>query len=103
MSDEMNDEVNDEVNDEANDATSEAAAQPTSGDRPGGLHPLIFVCADGPLLVRGSVDIVGADGAPVHLTRKTIALCRCGESTIKPFCDGSHKLVGFHPDQPPAN
>ncbi|HET8927959.1 MAG TPA: CDGSH iron-sulfur domain-containing protein [Microbacterium sp.] len=27
--------------------------------------------------------------------RRTIALCRCGLSSIKPFCDGTHKVTGF--------
>lgn len=51
----------------------------------------ITPCPDGPLLVRGEVDL----DLPGHRPRHTIALCRCGSSTIKPFCDGSHKLVDF--------
>jgi CDGSH-type Zn-finger protein len=50
---------------------------------------------DGPLLVRGPVQLVGADGAPINCHRSPVALCRCGRSQIKPFCDGTHKLVGF--------
>ena len=50
---------------------------------------------DGPLLVRGPVTLVGPDGAPIDCDRETIALCRCGRSALKPFCDGTHKLVGF--------
>jgi CDGSH-type Zn-finger protein len=53
---------------------------------------------DGPLLVRGDVDIVDADGAQVERHRRTIALCRCGLSAIKPFCDGTHKPAGFRTD-----
>jgi CDGSH-type Zn-finger protein len=62
--------------------------------------PTIVACADGPLLVRGEVDLVSAAGEPIPRGRKTIALCRCGVSTIKPFCDGTHKLVGFKTDPP---
>lgn len=59
----------------------------------------IVACTDGPLLVRGAAAIVDSDGEPIAQRRRTVALCRCGVSTIKPFCDGTHKLVGFrtHP------
>jgi CDGSH-type Zn-finger protein len=50
---------------------------------------------DGPLLVRGPFRLVGSDGHPIPCDRETIALCRCGRSSLKPFCDGTHKLVGF--------
>ncbi|GAA1686219.1 hypothetical protein GCM10009792_02570 [Microcella alkalica] len=59
------------------------------GDGPGE----IIVCPNGPLLVRGDVDLVDADGAPVERRRATVAVCRCGASAIKPWCDGSHKLM----------
>ena len=55
----------------------------------------ITLCPDGPLLVRGAVTLVGADGEPVPARRSTMALCRCGASAIKPFCDGTHKVNGF--------
>ncbi|MFJ8894918.1 CDGSH iron-sulfur domain-containing protein [Leifsonia sp. NPDC102414] len=61
----------------------------------------IVACPDGPLLVRGPAQIVDAEGKPVHRSRRTVALCRCGVSTIKPYCDGTHKLVGFRTDPPP--
>ena len=49
---------------------------------------------DGPLFVRGAVRIVDPDG---HLIREDtrVALCRCGASENKPFCDGSHLRIGF--------
>jgi CDGSH-type Zn-finger protein len=50
---------------------------------------------DGPLLVRGTFTIVTPDGQRIEPGRGTVALCRCGKSARKPFCDGSHKLVGF--------
>ena len=50
---------------------------------------------DGPLLVRGPVRLFAHDGSPIEPDRDPIALCRCGRSRIKPFCDGTHKLVGF--------
>jgi CDGSH-type Zn-finger protein len=56
----------------------------------------IVACPNGPLLVRGDAQLTTADGEPIDRHgRNTVALCRCGMSGIKPFCDGSHKTVGF--------
>lgn len=55
----------------------------------------ITVCEDGPLLVRGPFELDGADGEAIDPRRRTIALCRCGRSRTRPFCDASHKLSGF--------
>jgi CDGSH-type Zn-finger protein len=50
---------------------------------------------DGPLLVRGDFELVDQDGRPIDARRGTVALCRCGKSRLRPFCDGSHKIVRF--------
>jgi CDGSH-type Zn-finger protein len=50
---------------------------------------------DGPLLVRGPFRLTDQDGREIALRRETIALCRCGKSRIRPFCDGSHQLTRF--------
>jgi len=50
---------------------------------------------NGPYLVRGRVVVRDADGAEYQIERETIALCRCGGSTTKPFCDGRHSERGF--------
>lgn len=50
---------------------------------------------DGPLLVRGNFRITDQDGNEIDPGRATVALCRCGKSRMRPFCDGSHKLVRF--------
>lgn len=50
---------------------------------------------DGPLLVRGPIQVIGQDGTTPDRQRDPIALCRCGKSKRKPFCDGTHKLIGF--------
>lgn len=50
---------------------------------------------DGPILVRGPISLTDPDGEVVETQRRTIALCRCGESSIRPLCDGTHKRIGF--------
>jgi CDGSH-type Zn-finger protein len=50
---------------------------------------------DGPLLVRGPFRLQDQDGEAIEVGRETVALCRCGKSRIRPFCDGSHKVVRF--------
>ena len=62
----------------------------------------ITECPNGPLLVRGEFELRRADGDAARPRRRVVALCRCGVSTIKPFCDGTHKLVGFR-TEPPAS
>ena len=49
---------------------------------------------NGPLKVEGPITLVDADGSEYE-TRKTIFLCRCGGSTKKPFCDGTHSKIAF--------
>jgi len=55
----------------------------------------IVLCPDGPILVRGDFDIITPSGEAVPRQRQTVALCRCGASAIKPYCDGTHKLTTF--------
>lgn len=50
---------------------------------------------DGPYLVRGPFSLKDQDGAPIDASRRTIALCRCGKSRTRPFCDGTHRLIKF--------
>lgn len=59
--------------------------------------PTITVTTDGPLLVRGAVRILDADGVELPVRRRVVALCRCGRSSIQPFCDDTHKVVPFSP------
>jgi uncharacterized Fe-S cluster protein YjdI len=49
---------------------------------------------NGPLLVRGGVRILDADGGVLYEGERA-ALCRCGGSANKPFCDGTHRKNGF--------
>jgi len=56
----------------------------------------ITVINNGPLRVEGEFSIGDAAGGQFGLGgRAVISLCRCGHSENKPFCDGSHKRVGF--------
>lgn len=55
----------------------------------------ITVSKGGPLRVSGAVDLVDAEGNPIQTPGPMFALCRCGASTRKPFCDGTHSRIGF--------
>ena len=50
---------------------------------------------NGPLIVRGPFRLEDQDGNEIDPGRETIALCRCGKSRAKPFCDGTHKVARF--------
>jgi CDGSH-type Zn-finger protein len=50
---------------------------------------------DGPLLVRGPFTIRDQDGEEIDAGRRVVALCRCGKSRTRPFCDGTHQLIRF--------
>jgi CDGSH-type Zn-finger protein len=57
----------------------------------------IRVRDNGPYVVEGPVQVLDAEGKPFPLPsgKPAIALCRCGHSQNKPFCDGSHRTSGF--------
>lgn len=57
----------------------------------------IKVRENGPYRVRGPIRLIDADGNEFDLSEQgdTIALCRCGASTTKPFCDKTHSRIGF--------
>jgi CDGSH-type Zn-finger protein len=51
---------------------------------------------NGPYLIEDDdVKVLDWDGNEYPITRRPIALCRCGASTKKPFCDGTHSKIGF--------
>jgi CDGSH-type Zn-finger protein len=56
---------------------------------------VIKVRDNGPYKVTGPVTIVDAEGNRFEVPEGTIALCRCGQSQTKPFCDASHRASGF--------
>lgn len=56
---------------------------------------IIVPYQDGPYLVRGPVVLRDQDGRSITVNRRTIALCRCGKSRTRPFCDGTHHVIRF--------
>lgn len=60
----------------------------------------INIRPNGPFLVSGQVDLIDPSGGQYDLGGKdTIALCRCGASKNRPFCDGSHKECNFQSEE----
>ncbi len=53
---------------------------------------------NGPLLIQGDFKIVDAQGNEYSVDGDVAALCRCGQSDNKPFCDGTHRPAGFEAD-----
>ena len=53
----------------------------------------IKIAENGPLIVEGEFKLIDASGNEIPAVKK--ALCRCGGSTTKPFCDGTHSKIGF--------
>jgi CDGSH-type Zn-finger protein len=74
----------------ARERNREVALEKQAGD------VVIRVLSNGPYRVEGPVRIVDADGREFDISAKRrISLCRCGGSTTKPFCDGTHSRIGF--------
>lgn len=74
-----------------------SAADPTEPSPPvleADLPTQVAVVPDGPLWVSGAVPI-GTEAGERAPDRKRVTLCRCGASATKPFCDGTHKEIGF--------
>lgn len=60
-------------------------------------EPVIRLRENGPLVIQMPVKVVDHLGNdfPITAGKPAVALCRCGHSANKPFCDGSHKTAGF--------
>jgi len=69
-------------------AAAESAPLPSPGGR-----VTIRARPNGPLMLTGSLTVVGTNGRAAH--SETTFLCRCGQSANKPYCDGTHKRIGF--------
>lgn len=50
---------------------------------------------NGPLIIEGAVVLFDTNGNKITVDKNRIALCRCGASSNKPFCDGKHSQIGF--------
>jgi uncharacterized Fe-S cluster protein YjdI/CDGSH-type Zn-finger protein len=59
----------------------------------------VRVVRDGPLLMRGDLTVADEHGTPVRQDTR-MALCRCGESGRRPFCDNTHRRIGFQAGPP---
>ena len=56
----------------------------------------IDITSNGPYKVTGPIELFDAEGRPVSVAEgRSVFLCRCGGSTNKPFCDGTHSRIGF--------
>ena len=66
----------------------------TTAESTGSEITEINLIENGPLMVKGSIEITKTDGSKVQREKNT-AFCRCGASADKPFCDGAHRKVGF--------
>jgi CDGSH-type Zn-finger protein len=62
---------------------------------PPAAEVVIKVRDNGPYLVRGAVTLIDAEGHQYRIDGPDVALCRCGQSATKPFCDASHRQTGF--------
>jgi CDGSH-type Zn-finger protein len=58
---------------------------------------------NGPIVIEGDdVTVIDWNGRPYLIDKRPVALCRCGQSSRKPFCDGTHRTCGFVGNQPAA-
>jgi CDGSH-type Zn-finger protein/uncharacterized Fe-S cluster protein YjdI len=78
-------------------ATGEPATQESSPLAQRGGVLAIKPLRNGPLMVSGSLEIISGTGRTMACGTETF-FCRCGGSANKPFCDGSHKRIGFQAD-----
>jgi uncharacterized Fe-S cluster protein YjdI len=77
--------------------TPHAASAPSDAPvavAPAGAGVIVEPLPNGPLVVHGTVTVRAADGSDTTRERRT-AFCRCGQSSNKPYCDGSHAAAGF--------
>jgi len=55
----------------------------------------VNVRPNGPLIIEGPITLLDAEGNEFKLESERIVLCRCGQSSKKPFCDATHRACGF--------
>ena len=76
---------------ERSNKMSEQKAQPAQTQQ---SETTVQVSKGGPYLIKGKFVFVGTDGKE-EIKEGSVALCRCGGSNNKPFCDGTHRKIGF--------
>ena len=59
------------------------------------MDVIVDTRSNGPNLVRGPLKFADASGKETLIDKPWVALCRCGQSSNKPFCDGTHAKIGF--------
>ncbi|MDX1996602.1 MAG: CDGSH iron-sulfur domain-containing protein [Thermoanaerobaculia bacterium] len=72
----------------------------SGAETPDGTN-VVVIAPRGPLYLRGDIDVVDADGNLLFSDTR-LALCRCGHSERKPFCDNTHRKTGFADEAPLA-
>jgi CDGSH-type Zn-finger protein len=55
----------------------------------------VVATENGPYKVTGAIELLDHEGNPIPTPGRAVFLCRCGGSTTKPFCDGTHSKIGF--------
>lgn len=66
------------------------------------MNTKIVFLKNGPIVIDGELELVDSNDSPLAVTgRMKVSLCRCGFSSQKPFCDGSHKAIQFSEDNRP--
>jgi CDGSH-type Zn-finger protein len=74
------------------------------GQRPDPVPEVVITpYRDGPLLVRGPFRMTDQDGNEIVIDRGVVALCRCGKSRLRPFCDGTHQVIAFKAPSAPED
>lgn len=69
--------------------------RPSVSEKPERIKPTnIRIMEDGPIVVDGQFKIIGGDNRELKPTRMT-SFCRCGNSKSMPYCDGTHRKIGF--------
>lgn len=60
---------------------------------------------NGPFVVEGPIELTDSEGDRFEIdsSKPAIALCRCGQSEKRPFCDGTHNRIGFESDERASN
>jgi len=83
------------MSDPAGESSTPCPAKVIAGAPAAASGATVTPYEDGPLLLRGDFTLSTPDGKVIDPGRRIVALCRCGKSAVKPFCDGTHKAIGF--------